>query len=65
MFMQGVHEKAFSCPYCAAPVTVLIDTSVAEQTYIEDCEVCCRPTIIRYRVEDGEVVELRVKREDE
>jgi len=29
---------------------MLLDTSVQGQTYVEDCEVCCRPITIRYQV---------------
>lgn len=35
---------------------MLFDLSVREQTYIEDCEVCCNPIQIHYQVEDGEIV---------
>jgi hypothetical protein len=32
------------CPYCAEPVEITLDPgSGAEQEYVEDCEVCCRP----------------------
>jgi transcription elongation factor Elf1 len=31
------------CPYCGEQLEVAIDWSVAEQRYIEDCQVCCRP----------------------
>jgi hypothetical protein len=34
---------------------MVLDTSVRGQTYVEDCEVCCRPIEVRYTVEDGEV----------
>ena len=34
---------------------MVLDTSVARQTYIEDCEVCCRPIEVRYSVVDDEV----------
>ena len=40
---------------------MVLDTSVARQTYIEDCEVCCRPIEVRYVVEDGELVEFGAK----
>lgn len=33
----------------------MLDLSVAEQEYIEDCFVCCRPITIRYTAEDGEL----------
>jgi hypothetical protein len=41
-------EVPFTCPYCAAPITMLVDPSVPEQSYIEDCEVCCRPIEVHY-----------------
>jgi len=31
---------------------MVLDLSVHNQTYVEDCEVCCNPIEIRYRVED-------------
>ena len=36
-------EKNIECPYCGETLEVLIDQSEAGQTYIEDCQVCCRP----------------------
>ena len=48
-------EVDFSCPYCAAPVSMLVDPSVPAQTYVEDCEVCCNPVQVRYET-DGEAV---------
>jgi hypothetical protein len=37
---------------------MILDLSVDRQSYIEDCEVCCRPIEIRYVVEDGVLVEF-------
>ncbi len=34
---------------------MILDVSVDEQTYIEDCEVCCRPIQIGYTAEDFEL----------
>ena len=36
-------EKNIECPYCGEGLDVLIDQSEADQTYIEDCQVYCRP----------------------
>ena len=50
-------EQFFTCPYCGESISVLLDLSVINQRYIEDCEVCCHPIAIRYEVgEDGELV---------
>ena len=44
--MNHVEEQALFCPYCGEQITVLIDCSVAEQSYVEDCQVCCQPIVL-------------------
>lgn len=41
--MLSQEEVKIHCPYCGEPLHVLIDCSVPQQDYIEDCQVCCRP----------------------
>jgi len=41
--MNSLEEKRISCPYCGENIVVLLDYSVSDQQYIEDCQVCCRP----------------------
>ena len=53
---QAVIEHRFTCPYCWEAITMLLDLTVAEQTYVEDCEVCCNPISVRLRAEQGAVV---------
>lgn len=49
-------EKFFKCPYCFEKISMILDLSVDEpQSYIEDCEVCCRPIQISYSVSKGKV----------
>lgn len=38
-----MHEHFFQCPYCWEEISMLIDISQRNQSYIEDCEVCCNP----------------------
>ena len=45
-------EHFFLCPYCGEEISMVLDMSVHRQTYIEDCEVCCRPIEVRYAFED-------------
>ena len=35
-----------ACPYCGETIELLVDSSVEQQTYIEDCFVCCRPMTV-------------------
>jgi len=48
-------EYSFDCPYCGEEISMVLDLSAGGQTYIEDCEVCCRPIEIRYTVTDEEL----------
>lgn len=42
------------CPYCGEPIQLVIDCSIAEQEYVEDCQVCCQPMLVQVNVdEDG------------
>jgi hypothetical protein len=50
-------EKKFKCPYCFQRISMILDLSVdGTQTYIEDCEVCCRPIQITFSVEGERLV---------
>ena len=45
--MNLLQENTISCPYCGEAITILVDGSVEEQQYVEDCQVCCRPIDLR------------------
>ena len=59
---EGLVEHAFSCPYCWESVTVLVDTSVPDQEYVEDCEVCCNPIAFHVRASHGTVTGFDAER---
>jgi len=63
--MADLYEKNISCPYCNATIGLLIDTSIAEQSYIEDCQVCCQPILLDVVVDDTDVVEVYARQENE
>lgn len=55
--MPEISEQNISCPYCGESISVLIDDSLSEQSYVEDCQVCCRPILLDVIVDtDGDVV---------
>lgn len=49
-------EHFFQCPYCWETISMLLDTSIAQNIYIEDCEVCCRPIQIRSTFNGQELI---------
>ncbi len=53
-----LHEQTICCPCCGETISVVLDLSVPEQNYVEDCSVCCRPILLRYSSLAGELLEL-------
>ena len=49
-------EHFFQCPYCWENISMLLDTSLAQTSYVEDCEVCCRPIQITTAFDNGELI---------
>jgi hypothetical protein len=48
------------CPHCGETIVLFLDLSVDEQTYIEDCSVCCQPMTVSYSAADGELQGVQV-----
>ena len=59
-----LHPESITCPYCWETIEIVLDLSVDEQQYVEDCFVCCRPISIAYRAEDGELTGLEIAAEN-
>ena len=57
-------EHFFDCPYCGENISMLIDLSLNNQLYIEDCEVCCHPIEINYTSLDGQIKSWKASRLD-
>ena len=56
-----VEDVIVDCPSCGEPVALGVDTTAApEQSYYEDCPVCCRPMEVYVKCEPGRVVSVSV-----
>ncbi len=56
---------AFQCPYCGERLETRVDLTADEPSYIEDCQVCCRPIEIAVeRDEGGGLLSVKVQRID-
>ncbi len=54
------------CPYCGESISLLVDGTVEDSTYTEDCSVCCQPIRVHAVVDrDGELQSVQLLREDE
>ncbi|AZF61943.1 MULTISPECIES: CPXCG motif-containing cysteine-rich protein [Pseudomonas] len=59
-----LETESYDCPYCGEPAEAVLDLSGGDQSYIEDCPVCCRPIIFDLQVHDDEWM-LTVRSENE
>jgi transcription elongation factor Elf1 len=57
-----ISEERFSCPYCAEPISLVVDFSAGSQEYIEDCQVCCQPMNVIVDVGTNSDQAVRVER---
>lgn len=47
-----MEEHFFQCPHCWETISVLIDLSINDQNYVEDCEVCCNPLHFEIKIQN-------------
>ncbi len=62
--MELIREMEALCPYCGERIGFLIDCSIASQSYVEDCQVCCQPIAVTVHIEDGQVILLELLQEN-
>ena len=64
----GVEAESFvsiQCPWCGERLDVRVDVTAGERSYIDDCEVCCRPMELNVELEEsGALRALAVRRAD-
>jgi hypothetical protein len=63
--MHDLQSHDVQCPYCGQIFEALIDGSMPRQSYVEDCEVCCRPIAFVVTVDDDGTIAVTTAREDE
>ena len=61
-----LEERSIDCPYCGEFISISIDPSTGTDTYVEDCQVCCRPIVFHLSTDaDGNIVDLVVRPEND
>lgn len=49
--MQNTAE--YYCAFCGESNTTFVDLSTGmQQSYVEDCQVCCRPNVLYIQVDE-------------
>ena len=58
---EGLVMRRIHCPFCAEPLDIQLDLSAGDQSYIEDCQVCCQPIQVSYTVDDRQLDSIDVQ----
>lgn len=59
-----LEEVTVQCPHCGEAITLMLDLSEGDASYVEDCAVCCAPILVSYSVDDdGCLADISVERE--
>jgi hypothetical protein len=52
------------CPWCGERFETVVDASAGSAEYTEDCQVCCRPIVLRTDAAGGDLRGFESERED-
>ena len=67
--MYLTEEVASYCPYCGESISIVVDLSALDEepsmSFIEDCEVCCRPIEFTAAMSGMGAVELTAQDEND
>ncbi|MES1196367.1 MAG: CPXCG motif-containing cysteine-rich protein [Steroidobacter sp.] len=42
-----------ACPYCGESFETRVDLTGGSFEYIEDCQICCQPVVLKVQVNDA------------
>jgi hypothetical protein len=58
-----MNEIEVECPFCGESFNAVIDCTEGQQSYVEDCYVCCRPIVFHVSCQEGELISVSTTRE--
>ncbi len=63
--MELLRSVFILCPYCGEAQSIEVDCSINEQSYIDDCQVCCQPITVSITVDEDYEPMVTVRSENE
>lgn len=62
--MLHLIETSIDCPYCGERLAILVEPYIEQQSYVEDCQVCCSPILLDVQVEGDVLLSITAQREN-
>jgi hypothetical protein len=61
-----IEDLILDCPYCGQPLEIDVDCTGGDQSYYEDCQICCMPIRFLVAIDDaGNLLSATALRDDE
>ena len=61
--MKTEETQLVTCPYCGEEIELYVELDV-RGSYVQDCEVCCNPWMVRVSREEDGAMSVDVSRAD-
>jgi Cysteine-rich CPXCG len=61
--MKTEETQLVTCPYCGEVIELYVELDV-RGSYVQDCEVCCNPWMVRVSREEDGAMHVDVSRAD-
>ena len=61
--MKTDETQLVTCPYCGEEIELYVELDV-RGSYVQDCEVCCNPWMVRVSREEDGAMSVDVSRAD-
>lgn len=55
-----IEPLTITCPHCGEEFQVASDLDEGAAEFVVDCEICCRPMMVKLRVRGTDVEDLQV-----
>ena len=62
--MHPVQTASLQCPYCGEQIEMVVDCTVGDQNYVEDCGVCCQPIMVSVVIADDDRISIEGRAEN-
>lgn len=63
--MSLLNTIVIECPYCGESIELVVDASVSQQIYIEDCSVCCQPMSLTIEASNPDDISINARTNNE
>lgn len=63
--MDALERVNVECPYCGNMIELTVERTIAKQSYVDECQICCRTMQLEVEADEDAELSITVHREDD